>query len=352
VPKTLSELEKIVKEIEKEVTSRNKNIRDDYDTSIIRLIGEEEQFKGNVISTGFPSLDYLFGVGGLPCGRIIEIFGRESTGKSTLALQLIKKVQDEDKVVALVDVENSFVFDYAESLGLKKDNFILSEPQYGEQAIDVVLNLIRDVDNLGMIVIDSVAALVPKSEHENTMNDSVQPGTQARLMSQACRKLVSFMKFNKDAIVLFINQTRMKIGTYGNPETTSGGESLKFYAHVRLRMSYAPKASFPKIGNDVIGTRIKIKSEKNKISKPFKEIELDLIHGYGFDRTRDIFEFCLKEGVIEKNGHTYKYIDSASEEHRGVGREKFLDIIKNNEILRDELFEKCEQKLNENKEEN
>jgi recombination protein RecA len=264
------------------------------------------------ISTGSLSLDIALGVGGVPRGRVIEIYGPESSGKTTLALHIIAEAQKTGGIAAFIDAEHALDVSYAHKLGVKTDDLLISQPDTGEQALEIVDVLVRS-NALDVLVIDSVAALVPKAEIEGEMGDA-HMGLQARLMSQALRKLTGTIS-KSNCCVIFINQIRMKIGVmFGNPETTTGGNALKFYASVRMDIR---KIAAIKNGQDVVGSRTRVKVVKNKVAPPFKEAEFDITYGTGISRVGDIVDLGSDSGVIDKSGAWFSY----NGERVGQGRE-------------------------------
>ena len=288
-----------------------------------------------VISTGSLSLDLALGVGGLPKGRVIEIYGPEASGKTTLALHVIAEAQKKAGVAAFIDAEHALDVRYAKKLGVKIDDLLLSQPDTGEQALEITEILVRS-GAVDVIVIDSVAALVPKAEIEGEMGDA-HMGLQARLMSQALRKLTAIIS-KSNTIVIFVNQIRMKIGImFGNPETTSGGNALKFYASVRLDVR---RIASIKQGQDVIGSRTKVRIVKNKVSPPFKEVEFDLIHGEGISREGDVLDLAAEKNIVEKSGTWYSF----QGQRIGQGRENAKQFIKENpkilEAMEKEVLDK------------
>ena len=289
-----------------------------------------------IISSGSLALDKALGIGGFPKGRVIEIYGPESSGKTTLALHAVAEAQKKGGVAAFIDAEHALDVAYAKKLGIDCDELLVSQPDTGEQALEIVDMLVRS-GAVDMIVVDSVAALVPRSEIEGDMGDS-HMGLQARLMSQALRKLTgSIGKTN--TILIFINQIRMKIGVvYGNPETTTGGNALKFYATIRIEIR---KAQAIKDGQDIIGNRTKVKVVKNKMAPPFKSIEFDLIYGEGISKTGDLLDMGVTLDVIDKSGSWYSY----NSERIGQGRENVKIFFNDNPDLFVEIQTKVREKL-------
>lgn len=283
-----------------------------------------------VISTGAIAVDIATGVGGIPRGRIIEVYGPESSGKTTLALHMIASAQKDGGMAAFVDAEHAMDPVYAKKLGVNVDDLLISQPDYGEQALEIVDALVRS-GALDIIVLDSVAALVPKAEIEGEMGDA-HVGLQARLMSQALRKLTGNINKTMTCLV-FINQIRMKIGAmYGNPETTTGGTALKFYSTMRMEI----RRSTPiKEGTDVIGNRTKVKIVKNKIAPPFKEVEFDIYYGEGISRESSLIDLAAGVDIIEKSGSWYSY----KGERLGQGRENVRQYLKEHPEMADEIEE-------------
>src|SRR5512136_1642703 len=280
--------------------------------SIMRLGNDEPLPDIAAISTGSISLDMALGVGGVPRGRIVEIYGPESSGKTTLALHIVAEAMKTGGIAAFIDAEHALDIGYARKLGVKTDDLLVSQPDTGEQALEITEMLVRS-GAIDILVIDSVAALVPKAEIEGEMGDS-HMGLQARLMSQALRKLTAIIS-KSNCCVIFINQIRMKIGVmFGNPETTTGGNALKFYASVRMDIR---KIASLKQGNDVIGSRTRVKVVKNKVAPPFREVEFDILYGEGISRTGDVLDLAVERGGVEKSGAWFSY----SGDRIGQGRE-------------------------------
>jgi recombination protein RecA len=288
--------------------------------SIMRLGNEDALVKDiAAVSTGATSLDIALGVGGFPRGRIIEIYGPESSGKTTLALHAIAEAQKAGGICAFVDAEHALDVGYARKLGVRTDDLLISQPDSGEQALEIVETLVRS-GAIDVLVIDSVAALVPKAELEGEMGDA-HMGVQARLMSQALRKLTGTIS-KSQTIVIFINQIRMKIGVmFGNPETTTGGNALKFYATQRLDIR---RIGAIKDGDNVIGNRTRVKVVKNKVAPPFKEVEFDIMYGQGISREGDLLDLASQENVVEKSGTWFSY----DGDRIGQGREQAKAFLK------------------------
>ena len=294
--------------------------------SIMRLGAEAEKMES--ISTGSIGLDYALGVGGLPKGRITEIFGPESSGKTTLALHVIAEAQKKGGIAAFIDAEHAFDRFYAEKLGVDTANLLIAQPDNGEQALEIADNLIRS-GAIDILVVDSVAALTPKSEIEGDMGDS-KMGLQARLMSQAMRKLTATISKTK-CCCIFINQLREKIGVmFGNPETTTGGNALKFYASVRLDIR---RQSQIKDGDVASGNHVKVKVVKNKVAPPFRTAEFDIMFGEGISRIGELIDIAVEKNIIKKSGSWFSYNDSKI----GQGRDTVKQILSDNPELADEI---------------
>ncbi len=294
--------------------------------SVMRLGDSKGAVAVPSISTGSLSLDFALGVGGVPRGRVVEVFGPESSGKTTLALHIIAEAQKTGGIAAFIDAEHAMDAKYARALGVNVDDLLVSQPDTGEQALEITETLVRS-GALDIVVIDSVAALVPRAEIEGEMGDS-QMGLQARLMSQALRKLTGAISKSRTC-VLFINQIREKIGVmFGNPETTTGGRALKFYASVRIDIR---RIGAIKEGTEAVGNRTKVKIVKNKIAPPFKIAEFDIMYGTGISKTGDILDLAVEQGLVEKSGTWYSF----GEERIGQGREnvkRFLTLEENRDV--------------------
>ncbi|MDP8994953.1 MAG: recombinase RecA [Pseudomonadota bacterium] len=291
-------------------------------------LGSREAIEIETISTGSLGLDIALGVGGLPRGRVVEIYGPESSGKTTLALQAIAEAQKQGGTAAFVDAEHALDPVYAKKLGVDVDNLIVSQPDTGEQALEITDTLVRS-NAVDVLVVDSVAALVPRAEIEGEMGDS-HVGLQARLMSQALRKLTGSISKSR-CLVVFINQVRMKIGVmYGNPETTTGGNALKFYASVRLDIRRTGQI---KDRDEIIGNTTRVKVVKNKVAPPFKQVEFDIMYGEGISKAGEILDLGVKAGLIEKSGAWFSY-DSV---RIGQGRENAKQYLKENPEIADRL---------------
>jgi recombination protein RecA len=288
------------------------------------------------ISTGSISIDYALGIGGLPRGRVTEIFGPESSGKTTLALQVIAEAQKSGGMAAFVDAEHALDAQYAQKLGVDLENLLVSQPDNGEQALEIVEVLIRS-NSVDVVVVDSVAALVPKAEIEGEMGEA-QMGLQARLMSQALRKLTGVVSKSNTTLV-FINQLREKIGVmFGNPETTTGGRALKFYASVRIDIR---RIASIKDGDQVIGGRTRVKVVKNKVAPPFREAEFDVMYGEGISREGDLLDLAVEKRIVEKSGAWFAY----SGERLGQGRENAKQFLKENADIRRTIDDRVRKEL-------
>jgi len=302
--------------------------------AIMKLGSNTMATEVQVISTGSLGLDIALGLGGLPKGRVVEIYGPESSGKTTLSLQTIAQVQKEGGTAAFIDAEHALDVSYAKKLGVKTDDLLVSQPDTGEQALEIAETLVRS-GAVDIIVIDSVAALVPRAEIEGEMGDS-HMGLQARLMSQALRKLAAAIS-KSHTIVVFINQIRMKIGVmFGNPETTTGGNALKFYASIRLDIR---RIETLKDGQEVIGTRVRVKVVKNKIAPPFRQAEFDILFSEGISLVGELIDLGVSQNIVEKSGAWYSY----KGERIGQGREQAKRYLKENPKLVKEIDEKIRQ---------
>lgn len=309
-----------------------------YGKGTVMKMGDKAIEEVETISSGSLGVDLALGVGGYPKGRIIEIYGPESSGKTTLTLHAIAEAQKAGGIAAFIDAEHAFDRNYAEKLGVDIENLIISQPDNGEQALEIAENLIRS-GAIDIVVIDSVAALTPKSEIEGEMGDS-KMGLHARLMSQALRKLTGTIS-KTNCTVFFINQLREKIGVmFGNPETTTGGNALKFYASVRLDIRRSTQI---KDGENVIGNRTKVKIVKNKVAPPFKVAEFDIMYGEGVSKTGEILDLAVEFEIIKKSGSWFSY----GETKLGQGRDAVKSLIKDNPELADELEEKIKTQIKE-----
>ena len=305
------------------------------DGSIMKL-GEAKRMEVDAVSTGCLSLDIALGVGGVPRGRIIEIFGPEASGKTTLAQHVVAEVQKEGGLAAFVDAEHALDPDYAKKIGVNIKDLLISQPDTGEQALEIVETLVRS-NGVDVIVIDSVAALTPRAEIEGDMGDT-HMGLQARLMSQALRKLAGIVS-KSHTTVIFINQVRHKIGVFfGNPETTPGGNALKFYSSVRIEVRRAAQI---KMGEKIIGNRVKAKIVKNKVAPPFQTCEFDIMYNEGISIAGDLLDLGVIEGVINKSGNSYSF----GEEKLGVGRENAKAFLRENQKLIKEIKKLIWQKV-------
>jgi recombination protein RecA len=296
--------------------------------SIMRLGTKDALVPVEVIPTGAISFDMALGVGGMPRGRVVEIFGPEASGKTTIALHVVAEAQRRGGMAAFVDAEHALDAPYAKKLGVDVDNLLVSQPDYGEQALEIAEALVRS-NAIDVLVVDSVAALVPKAELDGEMGDSL-PGLQARLMSQALRKLTGVVSKSKTCFI-FINQMREKIGImFGNPETTTGGRALKFYASVRVDIR---RIASIKDGDRVVGSRTKVKIVKNKIAAPFREAEFDILYGEGISKEGDLLDVAAERNILEKSGAWFSFAG----ERIGQGRENAKQFLRENPDLRKKL---------------
>ncbi|MBC7874776.1 MAG: recombinase RecA [Ferruginibacter sp.] len=313
-------------------------IEKDYGKGSVMMMGDKADAIQEVISTGSIGLDVALGIGGLPRGRVVEIYGPESSGKTTIATHVIAEAQKKGGMCAFIDAEHAFDSAYAKKLGVDVDNLLISQPDYGEQALEIADRLILS-GALDVVVIDSVAALVPKSELEGEMGDS-KMGLHARLMSQALRKLTGTIS-KTNTICIFINQMREKIGVmFGNPETTTGGNALKFYASVRLDIRRMTQV---KDGDEAIGNHVKVKVVKNKVAPPFRAAEFDIIFGEGISKTGEIVDMGTELGVIQKSGSWYSY----NNDKLGQGRDAVKQLMVDNPELAKEIEAKIREKIKE-----
>ncbi len=311
-------------------------IEKDYGKGSVMMLGDKQNEKMDVISTGSIGLDVALGVGGLPCGRIIEIYGPESSGKTTVAIHTIAQAQKKGGICAIIDAEHAFDASYARKLGVDVDNLIISQPDYGEQGLEIADRLISS-GAVDVVVIDSVAALVPKGELDGEMGES-KMGLQARLMSQALRKLTATIS-RTGCCCIFINQLREKIGVmFGNPETTTGGNALKFYASVRLDIR---RVSQIKDGDLASGNRTRVKVVKNKVAPPFRQVEFDIIFGEGISKVGEIIDMGVELGILQKSGSWFSYNDSKI----GQGRDSVKQFLIDNPEMSDEIEKKIRESL-------
>ena len=302
----------------------------------IMKLGDKPVMEVPVISTSALSLDKALGIGGLPRGRVVEIFGPEASGKTTLALHAVAEAQKNDGVAAFIDAEHAIDIGYAKRLGINADDLLVSQPDTGEQALEITDMLVRS-GAIDILVIDSVAALVPRAEIEGEMGDS-HMGLQARLMSQALRKLAGTIGKTMTTVI-FINQIRMKIGVvFGNPETTTGGNALKFYASVRLDIR---RIGAIKDGQEVVGNRTRVRVVKNKMAPPFTEAEFDISYGEGISKTGDLIDVGVNADIVDKSGSWYSY----QGERIGQGRENVKRFLAENQDMYDDIYQKCREAL-------
>jgi recombination protein RecA len=313
---------------ERAVEQAISQIEKQFGRGSIMKMGEERVIDIPAISTGSLALDLALGIGGVPRGRVLEVFGPESSGKTTLALHIAAEAQTKGGMVAFVDAEHALDVGYARKLGVDVDSLLVSQPDTGEQALDITEILVRS-GGIDVLIVDSVAALVPRAEIEGDMGDH-HMGLQARLMSQALRKLTGAISKSKTCVI-FINQIRMKIGVmFGNPETTTGGNALKFYATQRLDIR---RIGAIKEGDQIVGNRTRVKVVKNKIAPPFKEAEFDLIYGHGISKEGDILDLGVSLGIVEKNGAWFSF----GEERIGQGRQNVKRFLAENTDIRDKI---------------
>jgi recombination protein RecA len=310
----------------------------DFGKGSVMMMNEKTNMEIETISTGSIGLDVALGIGGLPKGRVIEIYGPESSGKTTLAIHVIAEAQKKGGMCAFIDAEHAFDSSYAKKLGVDIDNLLISQPDYGEQALEIADRLILS-GALDVVVIDSVAALVPKGELEGEMGDS-KMGLQARLMSQALRKLTATIH-KTNTICIFINQLREKIGVmFGNPETTTGGNALKFYASVRLDIRRMTQI---KDGDEAVGNHVKVKVVKNKVAPPFRQVEFDIIFGEGISKTGEIIDMGVEFGIIQKSGSWFSY----NSDKLGQGRDSVKQLMLDNPEMATEIEAKIREKIKE-----
>ncbi len=333
-----------VKEVkEKEVEKIRPNmddtlaaIRTKFGEESIMMLGEKPKVDFDVIPTGSIGLDAALGVGGIPRGRIIEIFGPESSGKTTLALHIVAEAQKKGGIAAYIDAEHAMDPEYSKKLGVKIDDLLISQPDTGEQGLEIVESLVRS-GKVDVIVVDSVAALTPKDEIEGDMGQA-QMGKQARLMSQALRKLTAITAKSK-TIIIFINQIRMQLGVmFGNPETTTGGKALKFYTSIRLDIRRIAQI---KKGDEIMGGRVRVKVVKNKVAAPFKQTEFDLMYNEGISKEGEIIALGEKMGIIKKSGSSYKY----GEESLGRGYDATRQFLKENKKIENAILKEIKHGL-------
>lgn len=310
----------------------------DFGKGSVMMMNEKTNMEIEAISTGSIGLDMALGIGGLPKGRVVEIYGPESSGKTTLAIHVIAEAQKKGGMCAFIDAEHAFDSIYAKKLGVDIDNLLISQPDYGEQALEIADRLILS-GALDVVVIDSVAALVPKSELEGEMGDS-KMGLQARLMSQALRKLTATIH-KTNSCCIFINQLREKIGVmFGNPETTTGGNALKFYASVRLDIRRMAQI---KDGDEAVGNHVKVKVIKNKVAPPFRQAEFDIIYGEGISKVGEIIDMGVELGIVQKSGSWFSY----NTDKLGQGREAVKQLMLDNPEMANEIENKIREKVKE-----
>jgi len=334
--------DKNMKEEKKGITDVVEQIREKFGEGVIMKLGDIKRVDVESIPTGSVSLDIALGIGGIPRGRVVEIYGPESSGKTTLTLHIIANSQKLGGTAAFIDAEHALDPEYAKRIGVNINDLLISQPDNGEQALDIVETLVSSGE-ISVIVIDSVAALVPKAEIEGDMGDS-HMGRQARLMSQALRKLTAIIS-RSNCTVIFINQIRMKIGVmFGNPETTTGGNALKFYASVRIEVRRSAQI---KKGEDIVGNRTKVKIVKNKVAPPFKTCEFDIMYNEGISASGDTLDAGVKYEVIDKKGNSYSF----GEVKLGVGREVAKAFLKADPKLMKEISKEIYKKIKEKEKE-
>lgn len=322
-------VEKMKNVEKKDVDKLVEDIQEKFGEGMIMKLGDVKRVDVESIPTGSISLDIAMGIGGVPRGRIVEIYGPESSGKTTLTLHIVANAQKSGGTAAFVDAEHALDPEYAKKIGVDIKNLLVSQPDTGEQALDIVESLVRS-GVVDVIVVDSVAALVPKAEIEGEMGDQ-HVGRQARLMSQALRKLTAIIS-RSNSTVIFINQIRMKIGVmFGNPETTTGGQALKFYSSVRVEVRRAAQI---KKGEDVVGNRVKVKIVKNKVAPPFKTAEFDIMYNEGISLAGDLLDAGVKFEVVKKSGNSLSYGDTKL----GAGRESAKTFLKENPKVAEKIF--------------
>ncbi len=320
---------------QKDIDKLVDDIQEKFGEGMIMKLGDVKRVDVEAIPTGSVSLDIATGIGGVPRGRIVEIYGPESSGKTTLTLHIVANCQKQGGTAAFVDAEHALDPEYAKKIGVDTKNLLVSQPDTGEQALDIVESLVRS-GVVDVIVVDSVAALVPRAEIEGEMGDQ-HVGRQARLMSQALRKLTAIIS-RSNATVIFINQIRMKIGVmFGNPETTTGGQALKFYSSVRIEVR---KAAQIKKGEDVVGNRVKVKIVKNKVAPPFKTAEFDIMYNEGISLGGDLLDAGVKYEVLKKSGNSFAY----GELKLGAGRESAKAFLKEDKKTADKIFKEIADK--------
>lgn len=330
-------VEKNEKVSKKDIEKLLGDIQDKFGEGMIMKLGDIPKVNVESIPSGSISLDIALGIGGIPRGRIIEVYGPESSGKTTLTLHIVANAQRKGGVAAFIDAEHALDPEYAKKIGVEIKDLLISQPDTGEQALDIVETLVRS-GSVDVIVVDSVAALVPRAEIEGEMGDQ-HVGRQARLMSQALRKLTAIIA-RSNATVIFINQIRMKIGVmFGNPETTTGGQALKFYSSVRVEVRRSAQI---KKGDDVVGNRVNVKIVKNKVAPPFKTAEFDIMYNEGISLAGDLIDTGVKFEVIKKSGNSYSFEDVKL----GVGRENAKTFLKENPKVSDKVFKQVMEKAN------